>query len=60
MAERRPTVVEPLTERAQASLRLAVQHFYAAYRLARADSWGARPRFLAASKIGIDSRRLHG
>lgn len=36
MAERRPSVVEPLTERAQAFLRLADGHLNAAYRLARA------------------------
>jgi RNA polymerase sigma-70 factor, ECF subfamily len=36
MAESRPTVVEPPTERAQAFLRLADHHLDAAYRLARA------------------------
>ena len=36
MAERRPAGVEPLTERAQAFLRLADGHLNAAYRLARA------------------------
>jgi RNA polymerase sigma-70 factor (ECF subfamily) len=36
MADSRPTVVEPPTERAQAFLRLADDHLDAAYRLARA------------------------
>ena len=36
MAERRPAVAEPLTERGQAFLRLADEHLDAAYRLARA------------------------
>jgi RNA polymerase sigma-70 factor, ECF subfamily len=36
MADSRPTVVEPPTERAQAFLRLADEHLDAAYRLARA------------------------
>jgi RNA polymerase sigma-70 factor (ECF subfamily) len=36
MAESRPTVVEPPTERAKAFLRLADHHLDAAYRLARA------------------------
>ena len=36
MADSRPTVVEPPTERAQAFLRLADHHLDAAYRLARA------------------------
>jgi RNA polymerase sigma-70 factor (ECF subfamily) len=36
MADSRPTVAEPATERAQAFLRLADQHLDAAYRLARA------------------------
>ena len=36
MADSRPALAEPLTERAQAFLRLADEHLDAAYRLARA------------------------
>ena len=36
MADSRPAVAEPLTERGQAFLRLADEHLDAAYRLARA------------------------
>jgi hypothetical protein len=58
MAERRPTVAEQTSDRAQAFMRLADQHLDAAYRLARAILRDATDALLVGSRTRVTRMRV--